>query len=224
MACHLLRLRFTGARRITLHDTMWYLLVAETLELGRPRMARLISQQVKDGSIAYLLNKPYDFLLYQLASGMGESLPRMGILFILGSSLVWAMAGPPPTLANWPVALGALAGAWLLHFCFNGLIGLAAFVAEEVAPFEWYLPETRLHPGRDAHPAGFLPRLAASSGEIPAIRLYDVRPGASLRQSKYATLFSNPDRAGTLAGSARRNAGPGLLAWNAQAGNQRRPK
>ncbi|MGB8212187.1 MAG: ABC-2 family transporter protein [Anaerolineales bacterium] len=122
---------------LTLHDTMWYLLVAETLELGRPRMARLISQQVKDGSIAYLLNKPYDFLLYQLASGMGESLPRMGILFILGSSLVWAMAGPPPTLANWPVALGALAGAWLLHFCFNGLIGLAAFVAEEVAPFEW---------------------------------------------------------------------------------------
>ena len=52
---------------LTLHDTMWYLLLAETLELGRPRLTRLISQQVKDGSIAYLLNKPYDFLLYQLS-------------------------------------------------------------------------------------------------------------------------------------------------------------
>jgi ABC-2 type transport system permease protein len=122
---------------LTLHDTIWYLLLAETLELGRPRLARVISDQVKDGSIAYLLNKPYDFLLYQLSSGLGESLPRMGMLFLVGGALVWAMAGPPPDLVNWPAALVALTGAWLLHFCVNALIGLAAFVAEEVAPFEW---------------------------------------------------------------------------------------
>lgn len=122
---------------LTLNDTIWYLLLAETLELGRPRLARLISDQVKDGSIAYLLNKPYDFLLYQLSLGLGDSLPRMGMLFLLGGSLVWAMAGPPPELQNWPLAFVALVGAWLLHFCVNGLIGLAAFVAEEVAPFEW---------------------------------------------------------------------------------------
>jgi ABC-2 type transport system permease protein len=122
---------------LSLHDTMWYLLLAETLELGRPRLARTISTQVKDGSIAYLLNKPYDFLLYQLATGLGESLPRMGMLFLLGGGVVWLLAGPPPALVNWPVALTALAGAWLLHFCANAMIGLAAFVAEEVAPFEW---------------------------------------------------------------------------------------
>ncbi len=122
---------------LSLHDTMWYLLLAETLELGRPRLSRLIAQQVKDGSIAYLLNKPYDFLLYQLACGLGESLPRMGLLFILGGALVWGMAGPPPLVSNWPPALLALTFAWLLHFCVNGLIGLAAFVVEEVTPFEW---------------------------------------------------------------------------------------
>ncbi len=122
---------------LTLRDTMWYLMLAETLELGRPRMARVISQQVKDGSIAYLLNKPYDFLLYQMASGLGESLPRMGMLFCLGGALVWSLAGFPPPLSNWPLAFLALIGAWLLHFCVNGLIGLAAFVTEEVAPFEW---------------------------------------------------------------------------------------
>ena len=136
------RITFTAAGSetisgLTLHDTMWYLLLAETLELGRPRLARVISDQVKDGSIAYLLNKPYDFLLYQLSSGLGESLPRMGMLFLVGGTLVWAMAGPPPNLANWPLTLVALTGAWLLHFCVNALIGLAAFVTEEVAPFEW---------------------------------------------------------------------------------------
>lgn len=122
---------------LTLRDTMWYLLLAETLELGRPRSSRLISQQVKEGSIAYLLNKPYNFLLYQMSSGLGESLPRMGMLFLLGGGTVWFLAGPPPPLANWPLAAVALAGAWLLHFCVNALIGLAAFVAEEVTPFEW---------------------------------------------------------------------------------------
>ena len=127
----------TSISGLTLHDTCWYLLLAETLELGRPRLARVISEQVKDGSIAYLLNKPYDFLLYQLSSGLGESLPRMGMLFLVGGALVWAMAGPPPDLVNWPLALVALTGAWLLHFCVNALIGLAAFITEEVAPFEW---------------------------------------------------------------------------------------
>ncbi len=130
----------SGSERLnglSLHDTIWYLLLAETLELGRPRLARVISQQVKDGSIAYLLNKPYDFILYQLSSGLGKSLPRMGMLFIIGGALVWAMAGPPPALVNWPVAAVALVFAWLLHFCVNALIGLAAFVSEEVAPYEW---------------------------------------------------------------------------------------
>jgi ABC-2 type transport system permease protein len=122
---------------LTLNDTIWYLVLAETLELGRPRLARAISDQVKDGSIAYMLNKPYNFLLYLLSSGLGESLPLMGILFLLGGALVWAMAGPPPGPLNWPLALVALAGAWLLHFCVNALIGLAAFISEEVAPYEW---------------------------------------------------------------------------------------
>jgi ABC-2 type transport system permease protein len=122
---------------LTLHDTMWYLLLAETIELGRPRQARVVSQQVKDGSIAYLLNKPYDFLLYQLAGGLGESLPRMAMLFIVGGSLVWIMAGAPPITQNWPFAFAALIGSWLLHFIVNSLIGLAAFIAEETSPFEW---------------------------------------------------------------------------------------
>ncbi len=132
--------RNSGAEAInglTLRDTIWYLLLAETLELGRPRLARVISEQVKDGSIAYIINKPYNFLLYQLGSGLGESLPRMAMLFVIGGVLVWAMAGPPPSPANWPLAAIALTGAWLLHFCVNALIGLAAFVSEEVAPYEW---------------------------------------------------------------------------------------
>jgi ABC-2 type transport system permease protein len=40
-------------------------------------------------------------------------------------------------LRSWPLTLVAVLGAWALNFLSNGLIGLAAFVSEEVAPFEW---------------------------------------------------------------------------------------
>ncbi len=122
---------------LSLHDTLWYLMLAETLELGRPRLDGVISAAVKDGSIAYLLNKPYDFLLYQLSIGLGESLPQMGTNALFGGALVWVMLGPPPIVWGWPGTFLALAGAWLLHFCVNALIGLAAFITEEVTPFTW---------------------------------------------------------------------------------------
>ena len=61
---------------MTLYRTMWYLMMAETIELSRPALARTISENVKDGSIAYLLNKPYSFLLYQFSNSMGETIFR----------------------------------------------------------------------------------------------------------------------------------------------------
>jgi ABC-2 type transport system permease protein len=116
---------------------MWYLMMAETIELSRPRVARMIAENVKDGSIAYLLNKPYDFLLYQFSFSMGETIFRSLMTAIFGGAMVWWLAGPPPDLRSWPLVLIAVLGAWVLNFMVNALIGLAAFVSEEVAPFEW---------------------------------------------------------------------------------------
>jgi len=172
---------------LTLAATLWYLMMAETIELSRPRLANSIADAVKDGSIAYLLNKPYNFLLYQLSSGLGESLPRLGMLALLGGGMVWALAGRPPDLANWPLALLALAGAWLLHFCVNALIGLAAFVAEEIAPFEWIYQKLVFILGGMLIPIDFYPAwLQTVSRSLPfAYMMYGparlfVRPEAGL--------------------------------------------
>jgi ABC-2 type transport system permease protein len=51
--------------------------------------------------------------------------------------MVWWLAGAPPALRSWPLTIIAVLGAWVLNFLANGIIGLAAFVSEEVAPFEW---------------------------------------------------------------------------------------
>jgi ABC-2 type transport system permease protein len=121
----------------TLRDTLWYLMLAETIVLSRPRMAQQIAQQVKDGSIAYLLNKPYSFMLYQAAASLGDSALRMLFNGAAGSTVVWLLAGPPPAPYGLPLVLVAMAMGWLIDFCVAALLGLTAFFSEEVAAFEW---------------------------------------------------------------------------------------
>jgi ABC-2 type transport system permease protein len=122
---------------LTLRDTLWYLLMAEAVLLSKPDLSRSISEAVKDGSIAYLLNKPFNFILYQFAIGLGDSLLSFVSNAVIGSALLWWLVGPPPTLLGWPVVLLAVLLAWLLDFCITAMIGLSAFLAEEVSAFRW---------------------------------------------------------------------------------------
>lgn len=122
---------------MSLRDTLWYLMLAETIVLSRPRMAQQIAQQVKDGSIAYLLNKPYSFLLYQAAASLGDSALRMVFNAAAGGAVVWLMVGPPPAPWGLPMVLLAMALGWLIDFCVAALLGLSAFFSEEVTAYEW---------------------------------------------------------------------------------------
>lgn len=142
---------------LSLHDTMWYLMMAETIMLSKPRLSRTIATAVKDGSISYLLNKPYHFLLYQLSIGVGDLVSRVGFNLLAGSIIVWILVGPPPDPRGWPLVLVAFILGWLIDFCLNTLIGLAAFVAEEVAAFEWIYSKFLLLLGGVLIPLDFLP-------------------------------------------------------------------
>lgn len=130
----------TGSETIaglTYSDVLWYLLLAEVIELSKPRLAQGIAQTVRDGSIAYQLTKPYNFLVYQCSVGLGDSALKVVINALVGGAVIWSMAGPPPDPRWWPLVLLLVLGAWLIYFCFTALIGLAAFVTEEVRAFEW---------------------------------------------------------------------------------------
>jgi ABC-2 type transport system permease protein len=122
---------------LSFHDVLWYLMLAEVIELSKPRLAQAIAQSVRDGSIAYQLSKPYNFLLYQCSVGLGDSVLKVVFNALVGGVVVWLMVGPPPDPRWWPLVLVTVFGAWLIYFCFTALIGLAAFVTEEVRAFEW---------------------------------------------------------------------------------------
>ncbi len=150
----------TGASSIaglTLADTMWYLMMAEAVMLSKRDLSETISEQVKDGSVAYLLNKPFNFILYHFSAGLGHSVLSFGGNLIIGSGVVWMMVGPPPGITGWVFAGAAVALSWLLDFCFSALIGLSAFVVEETNAFRWIYQKFLLLLGGVLIPLDFFP-------------------------------------------------------------------
>lgn len=142
---------------LTLADTMWYLMMAEAVMLSKRDLSEEMTEQVKDGSVAYLLNKPFNFILYHFAAGLGHSVLAFGGNLVIGAAVVWLMVGPPPGIAGWLFAGAAVLLAWLLDFCFSALIGLSAFVVEETAAFRWIYQKFLLLLGGVLIPLDFFP-------------------------------------------------------------------
>ncbi|MDX1417185.1 MAG: hypothetical protein R3293_23465 [Candidatus Promineifilaceae bacterium] len=121
---------------LTLADTIWYFLIAEMIELGKFRHDQRISEEVKDGSIAYTMIRPYNYLAYHFFNGMGETVVKMSLIFLLGLPIVLFSVGLPsiPLVSVFPV-VGILILALLLDFFMASSIGLLAFVVEDTFPF-----------------------------------------------------------------------------------------
>jgi ABC-2 type transport system permease protein len=121
---------------LTLANTIWYFLIAEMIEMGKFRHDITISEEVKDGSIAYTLVRPYNYLAYHFFNGLGETVVKMVVLFLTGSLICLYYAGLPTVqMVHLPAVLLVLALAILLDFCFLSMIGLLAFVTEDTGSF-----------------------------------------------------------------------------------------
>ncbi len=142
---------------LTLENTMWYLMLAEAIVLSKPRHAEKVAEAVREGTIAHLLNKPYSFPLYQAAVGLADSVLPLTANVATGGTLVWWLAGPPPGPTGWLLAIPAVLAGWLIDFCISSLIGLSAFVAEDVSAFTWIYGKLVLILGGVLMPLDFMP-------------------------------------------------------------------
>jgi ABC-2 type transport system permease protein len=150
----------TGSSEIaglSLRETMWYLMITEMVILSKPRMSNNIATAVKDGSIAYLLNKPYNFILYQASVALGDSVFRMVANALMGGAVIWLMVGPPPGFFSWPGTILAIILAWFIDFCINALLGLLAFLTEDISAFMWIYQKMILVLGGVLIPLDFFP-------------------------------------------------------------------
>lgn len=143
---------------LTLADTIWYFLIAEMIELGKFRHDQRISEEVKDGSIAYTLSRPYNYLAYHFFNGLGESVVKMVLIFFLGMPIVLLNAGLPSlTLQSLPAILLVLFLALVLDFCMASSIGLLAFVTEDTFSFRLIYQKLMFILGGLLIPLDFLP-------------------------------------------------------------------
>jgi ABC-2 type transport system permease protein len=122
---------------LTFRELLWYFVITESIVLSKLNFASRISDEVRDGSLAYTLGRPCNYLLYHFAYGLGDSALRLVINFFAGSAIVWLLAGPPViSLFSIPCILVTIVCAFILDFCIEGIIGLSAFITEDATSMQ----------------------------------------------------------------------------------------
>lgn len=117
---------------LTLAQMLWYLMFTESITLSAPRVAYLVDQDVRTGSLAIQLLRPMSYPFYALSSTLGERLVRFVMNVMVGSAIAFCLVGPLHfTMQGLALVVVALPLAFVLDFLGNFAIGLGAFWLED---------------------------------------------------------------------------------------------
>lgn len=125
----------------TKEQMMWYVLITEMLWFGtRTRtVTRQVSNDIRQGNIAYQINKPYHYALYVLAKYTGEwsvRLPVYAVLsFVMGMTMVGSLEGI--SIYNLPLIIISVVLGITIDAVLRMCVSLIAFWIEDAAPFHW---------------------------------------------------------------------------------------
>jgi ABC-2 type transport system permease protein len=124
---------------LSLNAMIWYLIVTELVTLSRTDIHVQVNEDVKSGNIAYLLNKPYNYVLYCFSYFVGEIGIKLLTNGIIGLSMGFIYVG---TLKNFNFAhlpfifLSLIVGCCINFFIYITL-ALTSFWFEENTAFFW---------------------------------------------------------------------------------------
>jgi ABC-2 type transport system permease protein len=144
---------------LILSQTVWYYVWAELVQLSKINPTLTIQEEVKDGSLAYTLGRPYNYVLYHFFAGLGGVLIRMVAVLFFGSIVAFITVGPlhsfrPETM---PLVLLVTCLAFVVDYCIMASIGLLAFFFEDTAAFRLIYSKTVFILGGLMLPVDFLP-------------------------------------------------------------------
>jgi ABC-2 type transport system permease protein len=122
----------------TMIQMLWYLTFTETIELSKSRSLFAIQEEVKDGTLAVTLSRPYSYVLYNLARSLGESYVKMFPMLAVGFALAMLFVGPlPGYFTALPFGMILIALGLLLTNLWLIVINLLSFWSEETLPYYW---------------------------------------------------------------------------------------
>lgn len=129
----------TAIGELTVAMVVWSLMFTQSFQTAtRPHLSKIIDEEVKSGTLAYSLNRPYSYILFHFSAFLGRSLPNLGINLLIGSVAALLLVGPIQIHLG-AVLLGILLlfFGYVLDFFISFIIGLSAFWVEDVSGFRW---------------------------------------------------------------------------------------
>lgn len=125
----------------TYAQMIWYLLLAETLGYASSRGVQdEITNDIKSGSIAYKVNKPYSYVGYNFMRYMGDSILRFVMYLIISILIGLLFVGKIDLNLNLLSILCVLL-VTIFAISLSGLIkiliSLSSFWVEDSTPFHW---------------------------------------------------------------------------------------
>lgn len=118
---------------------IWYLIVTELVTLSRTDIHLQVNEDVKSGNIAYLLNKPYNYVLYCFSYFIGEvgiKLLTNGIVGI-AIGLIYAGSLKNFSLIHLPFIILSLILGCSINFFIYITLALTSFWFEDNTAFFW---------------------------------------------------------------------------------------
>ncbi len=145
--------------QMTVPMVIWTLMFTQGFQTAtRPGVVRLIDEEVKSGSLAYSLNRPYSYLLFHYFSQLGRILPVLLTNMAIGILAALVLIGPINVTLN-----GVLAGSLLLFFGYSldflisFILGLTAFWVEDTSAFNWIYQKGQMVFGGNILPLALFP-------------------------------------------------------------------
>ena len=132
----------------TLNMMIWYMIMAEILmyAVNARGVTRAFGNDIKSGKIAYQLNKPYNYYLYQVSSSAGEFIWKLLFLVPTGIIMGLLLLGPIPNFSIAyviPLFISLLLAVFLTGIIY-GTVGLLSFWIEESTPFTWIIQKFQM--------------------------------------------------------------------------------
>ena len=123
------------------NQMIWYVIVTEIIwgaTDGR-RYCRRISDDVRSGNIAYMINKPYSYIGYAISSHLGETTVKTAIAIVVGFIFGGIFLNDFPALSIPSIIIVLLSGilAVLINSLLVTFIGLISFIIEDSNPIFW---------------------------------------------------------------------------------------
>lgn len=125
----------------TMQQMIWYVLVTEVLWYGTRNKTLIdqISRDIKDGNIAYNINKPYNYVAYIISKHLGEITIKTIIYMIVGLILGIVFVGTIPefNFINIPLIIISIILGVLINSLLKILISILSFWIEDANPLHW---------------------------------------------------------------------------------------